>query len=188
MNMLEIPRALDGIAPIGVSGQRHNVEQGGICHGLHSLTIWASNLDKVTQRSRADRTAPSESRAGLSGTPGKAKCPFQERIPWLSLAQVEGMSGADLSPQHRLSTQQKEPRGNRVWSRAGSRSPSRSPGSVCIPQPPPLPPSEQLSGNKSIQKRQKAWKQGGDALLLIATVPTHGCQEPDRGAPYLALG
>jgi len=97
MNTLGIPRALDGIAPIGVSGQRHNVEQGEICHCFHSLTVWASNLNKVTQGSRADRIVPSESRAGLSEAPGKANCPFQERSPWLPPAQVAGVSRADVS-------------------------------------------------------------------------------------------
>lgn len=34
----------------------------------------------------------------------------------------------------------------------------------------------------------KGWEQGGDVLLFIATVPTHGCQESERGAPQRPLG
>lgn len=51
MDTLEIAGAFHGIVLTGVSGQRHNVEQGGIRHCLHSLTVRASNLDKVTQHS-----------------------------------------------------------------------------------------------------------------------------------------
>lgn len=135
MNKLEISRALDGFVLIGVSGQRHNVEQGGICHCLHSLAVWASNLDKMTQCSRADRTAPSGSRAGLSDAPGKANCSFQERSWWLSLAPWSKMSRADAS-QHTDAAPSK----SSEETVSCSHSSSKCCGPVYIPQPPRLPP------------------------------------------------
>lgn len=33
-------------------------------------------------------------------------------------------------------------------------------------------------------KETKGLEQGGDTLLFIVAVPTHGCQESDGGAPY----
>lgn len=163
MNTLEVPGALDGIAPIGVSGQRQNVEQGGICHCLHSLTIWASNLDKVSQHSRADRTVPSESGAGLEQNTRKGKLPFSGKEP----VAVTGTGGRDDQrrqvPAHRHSTQQ-EPQGNCLWSQACSHSPSRCCGTVCIPQPPCLPRCKHLSGKKACRDKRLGAGRGHTAI------------------------
>lgn len=45
-----------------------------------------------------------------------------------------------------------------------------------------------LSGEKA-GNQTKGWEQGGDALLFIVAVRTHGCQEPARAAaPYQVPG
>lgn len=56
-------------------------------------------------------------------------------------------------------------------------------GPIHTPQPPHRLLCKQLSGEKAGEET-KGLEQGGDALLFIVPVPTHGCQESDRGAPY----
>lgn len=105
MNKLEIPRALDGIVLIGVSGQRHNVEQGGICHCLHSLAVWASNLDKMTQCSRADSCAFREQ--GLAERRArKGKLLFSGKELVALTGTMEQDEQSRRVPVHRCSTQQ----------------------------------------------------------------------------------